>query len=763
VSTGSTTRDASALKSPYVGLNFYTQENAAMFFGRDSERTVLISNLRVSRLTLLYAKSGTGKSSLLRAGAAASLADLAQRSFDQRGSARNIPVVFSSWRDDPTAGLIGEIQKAISPFLSTASPPTQSPDRLEMAMAAANRATDAALLVILDQFEDYLLYQSGEARDRSFADELAACINQPDLRANFLISIREDAYFALGDVFKGRISNVYGNYFRLEHLTREAAREAIEKPITSFNDLHIDQSHVQIEPGLVDAVLSQFGPDQPAPDHDSVSRLAGGNSASPYRYEVNPSYLQLVMKRLWDVELGKGSRKLRLQTLKDLGGAETIVRTHVERALWGLAEGEREAAAAIFHHLVTPSGTKIALTASDLAAYSKRPAEETDALLQRLASSEIRILRPVPPPPGKTDGTRFEISHDLLVAPIQRWDSRHKAVRLEQEKEAEQARAERIRALTFRTMAIAFSLTAVLVITSLAIVVPRNGERPAVTAGTAISGLTTTIQFPAVSSVQAGSSITGQISFINQMGTTMLVRLMLANSEAEATITSPAGVVTVPAGNTPSVPFTISFGKDSPIGAARLHVIVADIVNPSLVYNEATLNINVTKPLGFLPKYFWNILGLLIAIILIISFALWRRAVLRRRVDVRGLVAILRRNGGQLGGELPAPPKWSDSFRFIVRDEFEPSARLDFPMRGSSPYTVRRAGNGEVTLMTPTSERYEHIVVDGPGERLDNGLEIAFRDRRRPRAAAHARAVRPPKPETRPVPSLPGSNDDPWL
>ena len=88
-----------------------------MFFGRDSERTVLISNLRASRLTLLYAQSGAGKSSLLRAGVASRLAELAQRSFSQRGTARNIPVVFSSWRDDPTVELIGEIQEAISPFL----------------------------------------------------------------------------------------------------------------------------------------------------------------------------------------------------------------------------------------------------------------------------------------------------------------------------------------------------------------------------------------------------------------------------------------------------------------------------------------------------------------------------------------------------------------------------------------------------------------------------------------------------------------------
>jgi len=220
MSTVDAVRYVGALADPYVGLNFYTQENAAIFFGRDRERTVLISNLRAARLTLLYAKSGTGKSSLLRAGVAARLAELAQHSFDQRGTARNIPVVFSSWRDDPTAELTGEIHEAIGPFLTGASPAVPTSNRLDAAIEAASRATDATLLVILDQFEEYLIYRSREARDRPFADELAVCINRADLRAKFLISIREDAYFALGDLFKGRISNVYGNYFHLEHLTR---------------------------------------------------------------------------------------------------------------------------------------------------------------------------------------------------------------------------------------------------------------------------------------------------------------------------------------------------------------------------------------------------------------------------------------------------------------------------------------------------------------------------------------------------------------
>ena len=88
---------------------------------------------------------------------------------------------------------------------------------------------------------------------------------------------------------------------------------------------------------------------------------------------------------------------------------------------------DREAAVDILHHLVTPSGTKIALAASDLAEYTGRSADETSALLERLAGSDTRILRPVPPPPGRTDGTRFEISHDLLAPAILDWGRRHRA------------------------------------------------------------------------------------------------------------------------------------------------------------------------------------------------------------------------------------------------------------------------------------------------------------------------------------------------
>lgn len=68
---------------------YYTEEDAGWFFGRESERRTVIGNLRAAGLTLLYAESGVGKSSLLRAGVASRLREIAQRNAE-RGSPKFI-------------------------------------------------------------------------------------------------------------------------------------------------------------------------------------------------------------------------------------------------------------------------------------------------------------------------------------------------------------------------------------------------------------------------------------------------------------------------------------------------------------------------------------------------------------------------------------------------------------------------------------------------------------------------------------------------
>ena len=417
--------------SPYVGLNFYTEEHAQLFFGRDAERKTIIANLRTSRLTLLYAESGVGKSSLLRAGVAPRLRELAERDLAERGAARYIPIVFSSWSEDPTDALI----QAIETVVRATAPAIELPrGALDHAIEAAAEALDSSLLIILDQFEEYFLYRSRERRQGQFADELARCVNRPDLRANFLIALREDAYAQLGDLFKGRMPNVYGNYLHLEYLDRAAARGAIVKPIERFNSLYEPAVPMEIEDELVETVLDQVargrivlgGTGQGTVDGAARGRASGF---------VETPYLQLVMKRLWDEEMARGSHRLRAATLESLGGAATIIRTHLDQAMASLSPAGQEAAAAAFRYLVTPTGAKISLSPTDLAQLAEIPPGDVEDLVKTL-SGDARILRPVAAS-GQGDGSRYEIFHDVLAPAVLDWRTRY-----QRRKVAERARVE---------------------------------------------------------------------------------------------------------------------------------------------------------------------------------------------------------------------------------------------------------------------------------------------------------------------------------
>ena len=75
------------------------------------------------------------------------------------------------------------------------------------------------LLVVLDQFEDYFLYHPAEDGEDTFAVQFPQIVNEPNLRVNFIVSFREDAWASL-DRFKGRIPDLFANYVRIEHLNR---------------------------------------------------------------------------------------------------------------------------------------------------------------------------------------------------------------------------------------------------------------------------------------------------------------------------------------------------------------------------------------------------------------------------------------------------------------------------------------------------------------------------------------------------------------
>lgn len=477
-------------ESPYMGLMPYSESDAPFFFGREKEIKIVIANIMASKLTVLYGTSGVGKSSMLRAGVVHQLQQTSSQDLARHRTPEFLVVYFSEWSNDPIVGLANGVRESIARLDKNAADAAASvPERgLAQVLHQWSTALDMDLFIVLDQFEEYFLYHSEKDGPGTFAVEFPRAIAQPDLRVNFLVALREDSLAKL-DRFKGRIPNLFGNYLRIRHLDVAAARMAVEKPLEEFNRRVAVDLAVTVEPELREALLEQvrIGKVTLGGTGHGVVDKEGDSPTQDARIET--PYLQLVLERLWSEELKRGSRVLRATTLRELGGAQRIVRTHLDEALANLQPPEQVIAARIFHYLVTPSGMKISHTVPDLAEYAGLPEPRVTPVLKRL-SGDVRILRPVAPALDQSDAPSYEIFHDVLAPAILDWRARYQEVQAAEarlakrlESEAEEKRAAEERAQAFRrrariTRTIALGMAFLLfVMTALATIAWRNWSK----------------------------------------------------------------------------------------------------------------------------------------------------------------------------------------------------------------------------------------------------------------------------------------------
>jgi hypothetical protein len=408
-------RDGTPRRPPFRGLEIYTEseEDAALFFGRDSELEVAAANLLASRLTVLYGPSGVGKSSFLRAGLLHRIRGMTASEPSDLGAPGTVVVLLDEWLGDPAADLWRLVARAT--LGSDSGSGQELGERpLHEALGGLSRDRNVEFLVVMDQFEQYLAAHPRDSGDR-FGEELPSLVADRGLPVRFLLALRDDALAGL-DRFKGRIPELFDNYLRLDRLGPKAAREAIEGPIERWNSGALEP--VDLEDGLVDEVLRQ------------LAALASAAAPSD-EARIEPAHLQLVMARLWAAETAAGSPTLRLATLESLGGAATVVRSHVQGGMTSLPARDQRLAAQLLRYLVTPSGAKVRHVASDLADYVDRPEPQVRGLLERLSSAALRILRPVPPPAGSSAPAAYEVFHDVLTGALLDWRSRYERRRLE--------------------------------------------------------------------------------------------------------------------------------------------------------------------------------------------------------------------------------------------------------------------------------------------------------------------------------------------
>ena len=381
-------RAASPLPSlpphPYKGLQAYSEDDGAIFFGRGQESIQLANRVLANRLTILYGESGVGKSSLLRAG-------LGPRIAAQRG-------LLAVAQPEAGAPLVENLRLSLLAAARRAGLTPDSGSELGDLVRAVQRGLDGPVVLAIDQAEQFFLVYTG-SEQAAVLLQLQGFVTDRSLNLRFVIAIREDALGSLQPL-ETILPNVLNVRYRLERLGREAAREAIEAPAALYG--------VHWEAALVQRLLTDLG------DPD------GGG--------VGPPQLQINCERLYRETVARHPsppQTISLALFESLGNTTSLLGDYLTQTVQTLEMLQQPAARNLLGALVSSSGLKQRLALGDLARFVGIPPAATLAILDVLVERSLlrRISRPglAAPELHGQPVAEFELSHESLIPRVVSW------------------------------------------------------------------------------------------------------------------------------------------------------------------------------------------------------------------------------------------------------------------------------------------------------------------------------------------------------
>ncbi len=170
---------------PYKGLAAFQPEDASLFFGREAFVDELVGRLRTSRKLVVGGPSGSGKSSLLRAGLIPAV-----EAGALPGSQNWRVLLFT-----PGPDALAELHHQLETFAPAGTVPTVATMRTDPRSARAVAQVEPGVLLAIDQFEElFTLNPPGEAE--AFLAVLAELVDPPRSQVRVAVSLRADFYGA---------------------------------------------------------------------------------------------------------------------------------------------------------------------------------------------------------------------------------------------------------------------------------------------------------------------------------------------------------------------------------------------------------------------------------------------------------------------------------------------------------------------------------------------------------------------------------------
>jgi tetratricopeptide (TPR) repeat protein/energy-coupling factor transporter ATP-binding protein EcfA2 len=224
------------VKNPFPGLRPFEFGDNHLFFGRDEQTTELTTRLRKNRFVAVVGTSGSGKSSLVRAGL---MPELISGTMAGAGSSWETTIMRPG--GDPITNLATAIVEAdlydsdeediASQVRATL---TRSGLGLVEAMRQSELPEDTNFLLVVDQFEEIFRFRrSDDATDEQaafFVNLLLEASAQADLPLYVIITMRSD-FLGECSQFPRLADTVNEGEFLIPRLNRDQRKEAIVGPV----------------------------------------------------------------------------------------------------------------------------------------------------------------------------------------------------------------------------------------------------------------------------------------------------------------------------------------------------------------------------------------------------------------------------------------------------------------------------------------------------------------------------------------------------
>ncbi|MGE5248715.1 MAG: DUF4870 domain-containing protein [Bacteroidota bacterium] len=198
---------------PYVGLEAFVEEKQAMFFGRSRLAASLVERLKDQRILIVVGSSGSGKSSIVRAGL---LPAMKRGGFPPEGWDYPIPIV-----------------------------PGSHPDQ-ELSEALEGRQ-GRSLVITVDQFEEVFTLCLDDQERSDFVQKLISMSQASDPENRVILTLRTDFVTQMTRLPE---LNHEEYYFHVPPLNASELREAIQSPAERIG--------LKFDEGIVDALLNEI-------------------------------------------------------------------------------------------------------------------------------------------------------------------------------------------------------------------------------------------------------------------------------------------------------------------------------------------------------------------------------------------------------------------------------------------------------------------------------------------------------------------------